>query len=314
MKLTYDDITNKHRNEPCIVALHGPSLNPYLDKIQQLQREKGFLRISVNEWYDYFKEKPDYWVVSNTEYTIYNSIAPNWLWDVYNKGRPKDIFNKYNVPLLYNDTADMTDEKFVQENLKCDYLPYDAKHFKNMKCRDILNSFREYYEANRNFDFKEYGNNNEMWQPLSTKGTNCHPVWATFAGAWARDNKCCHKIDLSRATIQEVLQNLSGHKQHMGPPISVGFFALVFAVLMGCNPIYVTGMDLDYAKGYANPEATNRKHHVNIPAIGHWKFVNNIPIKNDFRILKESADLLGTEIINLNKESWFDALPFGDLP
>jgi len=312
MKLKIENLTNKHKGSPCVVALHGPSLNPYLKKIEELQKV-GYKRISVNEWYDYFKSKPDYWVVCSTEYDIYNSIVPNHFWDVYNKW-PKNVFNKYDVPLLYCDVADLTSAEFVEQNLKCDYLPYDTKHFKNLDCKSILNSFRAHYEKNKNFDFKMYGNNSKMWEPLSLKDTNCHPSWVKFGGAWSRNGKCCHKVDAERRTIQEELQHASGFSEHMGPPITVGFYALAFAVLMGCNPIYVCGMDLDYSKGYATPEATGVKGRINVGAIGHWKKIHCETIENDLRILRESASLLNIDIINLNKDSWFGALPFGDLP
>jgi len=313
MKLENKDIINKHKDQPCIISLHGPSLTPYLQKIQELQVDKDYLRISVNQWYDYFNSKPDYWVVSNTEFTIYNSIAPNWFWDTYNKGWPKDIFNKYNVPLLFNDTADLTTSEFIEQHLKCDYLPYDTKHFKGRNCKEILFSFKKHWETHKNLDFKEYGNNAEMWQPLSAKGTNCDPSWAAFAGGWARDNKCCHRIT-DRLTLQEELQRHSGYNQHIGTGTSVGTFALISAVLMGCNPIYIAGFDMDYQKGYANPAATNFKHRLNPGAIGHWKKIHRNTIINDLTILRESAALLGIEIINLNKFSWFDTLKMGDLP
>jgi hypothetical protein len=312
MKLKIENVINKHRGEPCVLALHGPSLNPYLKKIQELQKI-GYKRISVNQWYDYFESKPDYWVVSNTEFTIYNSVAPNWFWDTYNKGWPKNIFNKYNIPLLYSDVADLTSTEFIEQNLHCDYLPYDTKHFKNRNCTDILKSFRSHYEKNKNFEFTEYGNNKQMWKPLSLKDTNCHPSWVTYAGAWSRHNKCCAQL-VERLTIQEELQQLSGHAEHIGPGTSVGIFALIFAVLMGHNPIYICGMDMDYSKGYANPEASGFKHRVNKGAIGHLKKIHCETIESDLRILRESAALLGIDIINLNKNSWFGALQLGDLP
>ena len=67
MKLSYDDIINKHKNTPCVVALHGPSLDQHKEKIEDLQKEQETLRISVNEWYDYFDIKPDYWKDSKQE-------------------------------------------------------------------------------------------------------------------------------------------------------------------------------------------------------------------------------------------------------
>jgi len=313
MKLSYNDIINKHKDVPCVVALHGPSLNPFRERIQTLQREEGYLRMSVNQWYDFFREKPDYWVVSNSEFTIYNSIVPNWFWDQYNTFE-KNVFNKYNVPLIYNDTADLTDKDFVEKNLTCDYLPYDTKHFKGMRCVNILKSFREHYETNQNFDFTKFGNNSDMWQPLTSEGTNCHPAWTTFAGAWARNSKCCHKIDSSRQTIQETLQEFSGYEQHPGPGISVGFFALMMAIIMGCNPIYVAGMDLDYSRGYAATAVTNYQHRVNSGAIGHWKKIFRKTINVDLEIINQSAKLAGTKIINLNKDSWHTVLTAGSLP
>ena len=152
MKLKIENLINKHKGTPCVVALHGPSLNPVLHRIQELQRNEGYMRLSVNQWYDYFKEKPDYWVVSNTEYTVYNSIVPNFFWDQYNTFE-KNVFNKYNVPLLYNDTADLSDADFVKNNLKCDYLTYDAKHFKQMQCKEILKSFKKPLNCEKLFEF-----------------------------------------------------------------------------------------------------------------------------------------------------------------
>ena len=193
MKLKTKDIINKHTNQPCIVALHGPSLDKDLKKIEEAQKS-GYLRISVNEWFDYFQTKPDYWVVSNGEFTIKNSMIPSAVYDHHYKW-PKDIFNKCNVPLFYNDTADLTEPEFIEKFLKCDYYPYDTRHFKNMTCRDILKSFRSYYEKNKNFDFKKFGNNAQIWKPLEMKGATCDPIYAAFATQWSRTNKCCHKID-----------------------------------------------------------------------------------------------------------------------
>ncbi len=313
MKLKLDDIVNKHKGIPCIVAGHAPNLNQHLNKIEELQTSRNYLRISVNQWYDYFKKKPDYWVIANPEYTIYNSIAPSWVWDTYHKWE-KDVFNKYNVPILYEDFSENASEEFIKKHLKGDYLPYDTKHFQGMKCRDILKSFKEYYEINKNFDFKKFGNNSQMWDRFTTKGTKCHPDWARFAGAWSRDNGCCHKINPNQLTIQEKLQHLSGHSQHVAPGVSVLWWALTFAILMGCNPIYVAGVSLDYSKGYAKPHKNGHKHKINKSAIGHWKVVHKNTILNDLRIIRESAELLGIDIINLNKAAWFDSFNKGDLP
>ena len=83
---------------------------------------------------------------------------------------------------------------------------------------------------------------------------------------------------------------------------------------MGCNPIYVSGVSLDYGKGYAIPQQNGYKHKTNVGAIGHWKVIHKNTILNDLRIIRETAELLNIDIINTNKDAWFDSLDKGDLP
>ena len=83
---------------------------------------------------------------------------------------------------------------------------------------------------------------------------------------------------------------------------------------MGCNPIYVTGMGLDYKKGYANPHKDGYSHKTNPSAVGHWTGIHRNTILNDLRILRETAELLGIDLINVNKDAWFDSFKKGDLP
>ena len=71
---------------------------------------------------------------------------------------------------------------------------------------------------------------------------------------------------------------------------------------------------MDYSLGYAEPEATGFRHRVNAGAIGHWKKILRDSIVDDLRILRESAALMGINLINLNREAWYDTLDFGDLP
>ena len=166
MKISFEDIINKHKNTPAVVALHGPSLNIHKEKIETLQKENKIIRLSVNEWYDFFNEKPDYWVVSNGEFTIDASIRGSQLWDW--RGYPRDVFNKYNIPLFYNMTADLTSNDVIRDSLRCDYLPYDTRHFKSHSCLQVFNNFKNYYEENKNIDFKFYGNNSNMWNRMGS--------------------------------------------------------------------------------------------------------------------------------------------------
>jgi len=310
MKLKYEDIINKHKNKPCVVALHGPSLNNHKNQIETLQKEKKILRVSVNEWFDYFNEKPDYWVVSNGEFTIEMSMTHHPLW--VTRKHIHDAFNFFDVPLLYSCTADLTSKKFIDENLRCDHLSYDTRHFKKHSCKQILMNFKNYYEENKNLNFLRYGNNDQMWQKPDVEN---FPEWfkkihGRVASGWDIKGRCCHnKLDI---TLQEKLQQISGHSQHLGPGQTVGITAICFALLMGCSPIFVTGLDLDYTLGYAD-SINDVEHQINIGNVGHWKTSYRDFLTNDMKILNESADLLGAKIINLNKKAWYNTFKKGEL-
>ena len=312
MKLKYNDIIGRHPGIPAVIACHGPSLNDHRDKIEELQRHKKLIRFSMNEWYDFFSEKPEYWVISNTEYTIGASMTENILWK--QRGYPANVFNKYKIPVFYNKTADLTDEDFIKKNLKCDYFPYDTKHFKGHTCLEILNNFRRYYDQNRNLKYDFYGKNEQMWQKPNVKD---FPPWfqnihGNIASAWSSDGKCCKDKDLSGVTLQEKLQELTEHRQHLGPGQTVGIIAIILAVLMKCNPIYVVGMDLDYSLGYAKTDFKNY-HIPNAGNVGHWKVAHRDFLLDDMRILRESAENLGIKVINLNEESWYNIFDIGNL-
>ena len=311
MKLTYDDIINKHKDKACVVSMHGPSLNKDIKKIEEKQKAGDIIRISTNEWFDFFEIKPDYWVVSNGEFNIEDSKTGGGVWKQRNY--PMDVFNKYDVPLLYNSVVDLTPPDFVEKNLKCDYMAYDSKHFKGHKCRNILENFKKHYETHKNFEYKEYGNNSMIWKKPDIDNENvnehCARIHGVYAASWSRTNKCCPE-EISEKTFQEILQQISGHSKHMGPGQTVGLVCVAFAVIMGCNPIYVSGLDLDYSLGYAG-EIKN--YGVNAGNLGHWKYVFREHLLDDMEILKESAELLGSKIINLNHDSWYDSFEKGEL-
>ena len=82
---------------------------------------------------------------------------------------------------------------------------------------------------------------------------------------------------------------------------------------MGCNPIYVSGLDLDYSKGYANI-ISEKENEIDLsPHVGSWSVVMKDSVLSDLKILKESAQLAGTEIINLNSASWHKVFKVGKL-
>jgi|3_EtaG_2_1085321.scaffolds.fasta_scaffold27543_2 hypothetical protein len=313
--LDIEDIVDQCTGLPAVIACHGPSLNSVKDKILDLQNQKKLIRFSLNNWFDFFDSEPDYWVLASTVDTIKTYT---------------EIMNKSNVPVFFADTVDKTSYSFIENNLKCDYIGYDQRHFKGHTCTQILQSFYEHNTKEDNHDFAEYGNNIAMWQPPRYKDG------AGFALPRQENNilvpaECCERIqnreimiqelwkvvtrpaDLifadsknARLTIQEVLQSTCGHEQHYSTGDTVALHAIAFAIIMGCNPIYIAGMDLDYGKGYAENED------VPVPVNNDWsRLAHNL--KNDLRILDESARLRGTKIINLNKETWYHEFEKGEL-
>ena len=284
MKLSIEDIIDKHKGTPAVIGCHGPSLNEQREKIEDLQSKGKVIRLSTNKWYEFFNMVPDYWILSNTETTVKNQLQ---------------IMNKAACPVFYADTVDLTDSKLVEEHLKVDYLPYDQRHFKNHKCVQILKNFKSFYELNNSFEFKHYGNNETMWKP-----PRC---FESFAG-FEPDGPCCKKMNSARRTIQEEVQILSGHSQHCSTGDTTAMEMIMFAILFGCSPIYITGMDLDYSLGYATKDGGVR------PRLEEHAFAKLRPnLYNDLKILDESAKLRDIKIINLNKDTWFDIFAKGDL-
>ncbi len=315
MRLTYNDIIDRHAGEACVVTGHGPSLDLVKEEIITNHQKGKLLRLCLNNWFDYYATKPDYWVLSSTEFTLQNGLENTAWW----QGRqyPPDAYNKYNVPIFFNDSADLTDLKLIDDLLKPDYLPYDSKHFKGHTCVGIMSNFREHFEEHKNFNFSYYGENPTMWLPPDKKAyeqVKCDPVYLDYPPqSWSRQNKCCHRILSDRPTIQETLQELSGHSQHFSTGHTVAYFAITAAILMGCSPIYVAGMDLDYSTG--GPYATNTvdaKRHFPPGTYGHFKLFRK-HIETDLKIINESAQRRGIKIVNLNKDAWYESFEKGSL-
>jgi len=313
MKLSQKDLLDRHKNEPAVVAVHGSSLNEHREAIESLQRDKEIIRFSVNNWFDYFDESPDYWVTANGEFTIQSGIQNSGIWA--QRGYPRDIIHEVKRAFLFADSVDFSDYVLIDSLLKCDYHGYDQRHFKNRSCLDIIKSFKTHHEENKNFDFKEYGNNTNIWKPVSKseiQRIGCNPIYGQFGAAFSgifTNGACCSRIVKDRPTIQEYLQQISGAEEHYGTADTVALHAIAFAIIMGCNPIYVAGMDLNYRKGYASSEASTERH-LSSGILGHWELLGN-SLKNDLTILKKSAINRDIEIINLLNNSWYGVLNEG---
>ena len=111
------------------------------------------------------------------------------------------------------------------------------------------------------------------------------------------DNKTCQSCPngcsnfiKDRLTIQELLKKLSNHSKRYGTGHTVAVHCLALSILLGCNEIYISGVDLNYKLGYVDDKTSNGD------SFDPW-----LPeILEDFQIINESAKLLNVKIYNLS--------------
>jgi len=115
---------------------------------------------------------------------------------------------------------------------------------------------------------------------------------------------CCDRLVPGRETLQEVLQAVAGTDRHYGTGHTVAVHMIAFAILMGCSPIYVAGLDLDYRLGYAYGRPS--------PADTFWDNHRG-ELEFDLGVLKASADRLGLRLVTLNRNAWYKSLPKGTI-
>ena len=156
-------------------------------------------------------------------------------------------------------------------------FPYMLDRFKKYKDTTIVHSDsvdttpREWIEKNL-IDLKYVGYDQRHFN--NSKCNNC-------------PNGCDNFIE-GRLTIQEELQKFTGNDEKYSSGDTVAVHMLALSILLGCKKIYISGIDLDYDKGYYNTNVTNHD--------SFDPYLNNI--LNDFRIIQDSAKKIGVEIIN----------------
>jgi hypothetical protein len=129
MKLKISDLIDVHKNKTAYVVANGPSTKNILNYLKTISKNKDknvvfvcneadqiFGNIGINLIEDI---NPDYWVLSNSHMTIQN--YPNL-----------NLLKKNNGKLIYADSVDLTSEP--DKYLNIDYLPYDQRHFQQLKC------------------------------------------------------------------------------------------------------------------------------------------------------------------------------------
>ena len=275
VKMNDKDIIDVHKGETAVICAHGPSSSEYISQVIKLQECQQIVRFGANNWFDFLNRNrwPDYWVLASNVDTVQNYFQ---------------IMNDSKSKVLFADSVDLTPRDWVEEVLECDYYPFDQRHFQGHSCLEILKNFKDHHTKNKNFNFAKYGNNTTMWQP---------PFSGTPGGVDIK-SRCCNQRVKGRKTIQEMLKENTGHDQHYSAGSTVALHMIAFAIIMGFEKIYITGLDLDYNLGYANDSIAAPED--------FWK---NSPetrnLVNDLSILNDSAKKKGSEIINLNPDVWY---------
>jgi hypothetical protein len=114
MSRDISELLNLHKDKTCHLVGHGPSLDKYLDELQNLDKSSNII-FSVNDVDKFTNLVPDYWLTSNPGYTV----------DVLSSR-----INKFkDTTFLYSDCYDLTNEEVVKSLLNVKFYSYDSVHF-----------------------------------------------------------------------------------------------------------------------------------------------------------------------------------------
>ena len=274
-----NDIIDKHKGKPAVIECHGPSASVNRKKINKLHKNKKIIVIGINEWC-MFKDhpRPDYWLRCHT--------GANGGWTV-GAGKWKKYLDRCTdngtIPLLNCDTADSSTLESAKKNLDGPYLPYDNRHFGGRTC-----------EQNYKMDGVKFAPSASKFFP-----------------------DCCDRK--GRLTIQEEFQKYTKYPRMMSASsFTASVYMINFAVLMGCNPVYINGMDLDYfGQGGVYTDLTKEGHDTLFkqfkPGEDSWKGWRREWMERDFNIINQSAKNIGVKILNLNHDTWYGIFDNGYL-
>ena len=154
-------------------------------------------------------------------------------------------------------------------------------------CLDL--TARDWVESHLDVDYIGYDQRHHRSEPCG---------WGNLPGGRAI---CCQHIIEGRLCIQEELANVTGNTELYGAGDTVGVHMVALAVMLGLNPIYITGIDIDYSNGYFNNNVKFEQDRIKQGMAN----MNNVPtligrILSDLRIIKESAEKIGTSIYDLD--------------
>lgn len=102
-----------------------------------------------------------------------------------------------------------------------------------------------------------------------------------------------------RPSLQEYLQKITGYHQRYAPINTVALNMLCFAVILGCNPIYIIGIDLDHTQPYMDGSRLDKPD----SPLGRFLLESQEMVTKQFSIINESAKNIGVRIYNLSPNS-----------
>ncbi len=113
----------------------------------------------------------------------------------------------------------------------------------------------------------------------------------------------------NRLTIQEELQNYTGHSKHYNTGHTVIVHSIAFSILMGFSEIYLIGVDFDYRGGYASNlvnRRTSEHNHFDMDQYGKETF-------EDIDVIAQSAKKVNTKIFNANPNSYWKTFDYKEI-
>jgi len=137
------------------------------------------------------------------------------------------------------------------------------------------------------------------------------------------DESCCPHAKL-RDSIQQIVAKKVGHNELRTLYVSSIFMAYYFAVIMGCNPIYFAGVDLDWGvDGYAKNLRGTKWEGPNKSKPGCSNVVADLSpdapsfdtiVKDSIKHVVDIAKAANIQVYNLNPNSWYGIMPHAELP
>jgi len=166
-----------------------------------------------------------------------------------------------------------------------EYNTFNSKNSTLIYADSVDKTDRNFVESNLKIDYLAYDERHQGGNPCQ------------------RQSACCNNIIPGRKTIQEYLKNITSYNKIYNSCGTVGIHMIAVAVILGCNPIYVSGIDMNYNTGYVDG-STTKNMHGNISL-----FSSNFGIQT--KIIVESAKNLGIEIVQLSSLAKYDGIEKG---